>query len=182
MNSPYCRHIRTTGRRCASFAMRGQSFCYPHRKSNERHRTLLRPDASAIIKSHNLDIDQLNQNPLVAEYYGIVKGPLLLDFPALEDRESIQLSISMLITALGQDRLDAKRATTMLYGLQIASANAGNFKPSSEHIITNTVIDEAGNEIAPDEDPAQVIERNKLLDALDEDDRLAEQDDDDDED
>jgi hypothetical protein len=179
--TPYCRHIRTTGRRCAAFAMRGQSFCYAHRISNARHRTLGRPDVSSVIKDHNLDIAQLDSNPLVAEYYGLVKGPLLLDFPPIEDRDSIQLALSMMLTALGQDRLDPKRATVMLYNLQIASANASKLKQNSEYTVTDTVLDEAGNELAPDEDPEEIVESNNLIAAIEEEERRAEQEDDEEE-
>jgi hypothetical protein len=174
----FCRFIKTDGRRCQSPAMRDKSHCYFHGQSKLRHRALLRPDASTIIRSHDLDTSHLDQNPLVAEYYGLVKGPLLLDFPALEDRESIQLSLSMILTALGQDRIDLKRATGMLYNLQIASANAGNLKPNVDSTVTETVLDESGNELAPDEIPAEILDRYALIEAIEEDERRAEENDD----
>jgi hypothetical protein len=166
MSTPYCRHIRTTGRRCAAFAMRGQSFCYAHRISNARHRTLARPDVSSVIKTHNLDLAQLDREPLTAEYYGLVKGPLLLDFPPIEDRDSIQLALSMMLTALGQDRLDPKRATVMLYNLQIASANASKLNHDPEGTVRDTVIDDNGDELAPDVDPEDLPDNSTIAKLL----------------
>jgi hypothetical protein len=182
MSTPYCRHIHTSGRQCKVFAVRGQSVCYHHHASRLRHKNLGRPDASAVIKTHNLDIAQLDSNPLVAEYYGLVKGPFLLDFPPIEDRDSIQLALSMMLTALGQDRLDPKRASVMLYNLQIASANASKLNTNSEYAVRDTVLDESGNELAPDEDPEEIIERDNFLAGLEEADRLTEEEDDEDED
>jgi hypothetical protein len=161
--------------------MHDRNHCYFHGQSNLKHRALLRPDVSSVIRDHNLDTQDLDRNPLIAEYYGLVKGPLLLDFPAIEDRESIQLSLSMILTALGQDRLDLKRATGMLYNLQIASANASGIKQNSEYTVTDTVVDGDGNVLAPDEDPQEIVERDNLLAELEEADRRAAQEDEDEE-
>jgi hypothetical protein len=60
-----------------------------------------------------------------------------LELLALEDPESIQLALSMVINALATSSLDTKRATALLYGLQLASLNAARLcpKPSASDIV-----------------------------------------------
>jgi hypothetical protein len=171
MSTPYCRHIRTNGRRCCSFAVRHESLCYFHRTINARMRQLNPPPAADALPTiiHPLNTDEHRQrNPILAEYFaGVAPNPvpLTLDFPVLEDRESIQVALSMLIGALGRNRLDPKLATTMLYGLQVASANALklNIQPNANEVVRSTVIDSAGAELAPDEDPQEIIDFNEWL-------------------
>jgi len=73
---------------------------------------------------HPLNTDENRQrDPILAEYFaGTSTGPLTLDFPPIEDRESIQVAASMILSALGRNALDTKRAATMLYNLQVATA------------------------------------------------------------
>ena len=47
-----------------------------------------------------------------------------IELTPLEDRESIQVALSVVINALATGNLESKRATALLYGLQIASANS----------------------------------------------------------
>jgi hypothetical protein len=61
--------------------------------------------------------------------YKPIIPPLQSTLPVLEDAESIQLSISMLVTAFARDRIEPKRAGLMLYGLQLASTNVRNITP-----------------------------------------------------
>ena len=160
MSTEICRHIRTNGARCGSPALSGRSFCFYHVNVAQRHSTITpRPTEEellpAIIHPLNTDGDR-QREPLIAEYFAPSRGPLALNFPPLEDRESIQLALSMLITAMAQNRIDSKRATTLLYGLQVASANARSLpqEPSSlSSLVRRTVTDEQGIELAPDEDP-----------------------------
>jgi hypothetical protein len=171
MPTIYCRHVRTNGRRCCSPALGTSAFCYYHGHSIARHRGLNPPpdpDAMPTI-IHPLNTTENRQrDPILAEYFAGVSpmpGPLDIDFPELEDRESIQVALSMLISALGRNRLDPKRATAMLYGLQVASANAVklNTEPGANHVVRSTVLDTTGHELAPDEDPQEVTEFNEWL-------------------
>jgi hypothetical protein len=171
MPTIYCRHIRTNGRRCCSPALQTSAFCYYHGRSIQRHASISpAPDATPTI-IHPLNTDAERQrNPIIAEYYAGVPtnpGPLSLDFPALEDRESIQVAISMLLSALGQNRLDSKRAGAMLYGLQVASSNAQklNNEPGFNKVVRSALVDPTGQELAPDEDPQEIIEFNQFLEA-----------------
>ncbi|HEY5212125.1 MAG TPA: hypothetical protein VIJ38_03795 [Acidobacteriaceae bacterium] len=195
MSTQICRHIHTNGARCGSPALRDNVFCYFHQDADRRHRSINPPEQipatlHPIPKDH---LDRMQHEPLLAEYYGLSKvhGPLVLDFPSLEDRESIQLALSMLITAMAQNRIDPKRASGLLYGLQVASANARglNYQPRPSIIVRETVLSDDGLTIAPDEDPEAEITSQLLLAAIlrdeaaeDEDDDEDDEDDDDEED
>ena len=160
MPTQFCRHIRTNGLRCRAFALKDKPFCYPHEKANAHHRNLKpEPDRSIVIHKQHDDPDFLRKNPLVADYYDLKPKALHLEFPPLEDRHSIQVALSMLLTALAQDRIDAKRAGPLLYGLQVASANAKTLTSSSDaNSIREVTVDESGRELAPDEDPDEEID------------------------
>jgi hypothetical protein len=165
MPTPYCRHIKINGRRCCSLAMRGKSLCYFHYGMNAHHRALHPPKPEpTIIHPLNVDAARLQREPLLAEYFSPPRpGPLTLDFPALEDRDSIQIALSMLIAALGQDRIDPRRAGTILYGLQVASSNARNLSHNQSRTVRDTVLDDAGLHLAPDEDPEEIAELQQFL-------------------
>ena len=55
----------------------------------------------------------------------------------LEDRESVQVALSVVINALATGQLETRRATALLYGLQIASSNAArlNFSPYAPDVV-----------------------------------------------
>jgi len=169
MPTAYCRHIRTNGRRCCSPALRTSAFCYYHGNSIARHRGLNPPADLMPTVIHPLNTDDNRQrNPILAEYFAGVApnpAPFTLNFPALEDRESIQVALSMLIGALGQNRLDSKQAGMMFYGLQVASNNARklDLEPVANQVVRSTVTDTSGAEIAPDEDPQEITEFNEWL-------------------
>jgi hypothetical protein len=192
MSTPYCRHIRTNGRRCCSFAVRGASLCYFHRSVNARMRSINPPPADDAIPTiiHPLNTaDHRQRDPILAEYFAGTRpqAPLDLDFPTLEDRESIQVALSMLISALGHNRIDPKRAGPILYCLQVATSNAPklNIEPGANKVVRSTVIDPSGHELAPDEDPQEITEFNQWLAELEADeneqDELDEESDEDDE-
>ena len=122
-----CRHILTTGRRCGCPALTAKAYCYFHFRSRARHTPpprATRPVAEPLIL-HPMRADGLGQaEPTLATpaTAPLPAPPLELDFPVLEDRESIQVAASMIVAALGRNQLDGKRAATMLYGLQVAAA------------------------------------------------------------
>jgi hypothetical protein len=179
MPTAYCRHIRPNGSRCHMFALRNKPFCYYHESVNAHHRALNPPDdgTANILHPMNLDAGRFQREPMLADYFSHTRGPLELRFPALEDADSIQVSLSMLLTALGQNRIENKRASTMIYALQIASINARNLSHNATHVVTETIFDDAGNLLSPDEDPEEILEAQLLLESI-----TKEQEDDDDED
>ena len=161
MATKFCRHIRINGERCGSPALTSRPFCYYHAEQNRRHRRS-NPSSDPIpTVLHPMTLqDGTQRDPIPAEDSNQpLTAPLQLDFPPLEDRHSIQLALSMLITAMAQDRIDPKRAALLFYGLQIASSNARNLNPlppkhQTPGKVRLTVHDEAtGTLIAPDEDP-----------------------------
>jgi hypothetical protein len=150
MPSSICRHIRINGDRCGSPSLRYKPFCYFHDRAYQRHQSMLPATAIPTVIQHH-DGNQLT--PIEVEYYTPVEGPLKLDLPPLEDRESIQLAVSMIVTAMAQNRLEPARATRILYGLQVASSNVGKLQLEPSRAVTEPVLDESGHDLAPDEDP-----------------------------
>ena len=57
-----------------------------------------------------------------------------LDLPPIEDTASIQLALIDVLQALAANQLDPKRAGLLLYGLQVASANAKNVQVDANSI------------------------------------------------
>jgi len=164
-----CRHIHTNGERCGSPALRTNPYCYFHRSLRNRHSKASTDLVPTIIHPLNP-----NREPHLAESTSVH-----LDLPPLEDRESIQFACSLVIGALAHNRLDSSRARTLLYGLQVASANAVRLRhsPSTDYLVTETVLTPTGEEMAPDEDPRGEIKFQEFLNSYrDEDDEEDEDD------
>ena len=96
MQYTLCRHIKTNGTRCKAPSLTDQSWCYFHHRLHHRH-TAFRH--TAVVPGQHIEL------------------------AALEDRESVQVALSVVINALASGNLDIKRATALLYGLQLASNN-----------------------------------------------------------
>ena len=167
MPTIYCRYVKTNGRRCCSYALRGKALCYFHAKANA-HLRAVRPNPAeeVVVHSMQLDRDKLQREPVTT--LGSKSAPLTLDFPTtLEDAESIQTSLAMLIVALGQNRIDPKRAAPILYGLQVASQNVSRLTTYTQtQVVRETTIDETGTELALDEDPIEIIESRQTQAAI----------------
>lgn len=71
-----------------------------------------------------------------------------LTLPPVEDSASIQLALIDVLNALAENRLDPKRAGLLLYGLQVASANAKHVLIHSDSIRSLTYTDD-GIPLAP---------------------------------
>lgn len=127
---PYalCRHIRTNGLQCKSPALSEKDYCFYHDRLYRRH------------------------SPF--RYTEAARGYLLpgrdLELTALEDRESVQLALSLVINALATGQLETKRATALLYGLQTASNNAARLRPAAFDldIVRTTEITPEGLDLA----------------------------------
>lgn len=111
MSFQLCRYIKTNGLQCQSPQLTGNPYCYFHNRLEHSHYGF---------RNSNMP-------------KGINLGPT-------EDRESVQLAISTVINALATDQIETKRATALLYGLQLASMNATRLKtsPSYKHIVRET--------------------------------------------
>jgi len=115
MQLPLCRHIKTNGTRCKAPSLTGELWCYFHHRLHQQHRTV-------------------RQTPATRGY--LIPGQHI-ELATLEDRESVQVALSVVINALATGQLDIKRATALLYDLQLASNNARGLR--TEPYAANTV-------------------------------------------
>jgi hypothetical protein len=147
---PLCRHIKTNGRRCQGPALHSDSLCYFHRNLFRRHEPApapppLRPETVQYFVESGLSTELLFTPP---------PAPALV-FPPLEDAESIQLSLSILLSALAARQIHTELARNLLYTLQLASINvrALSTDPLSDAdrntIVRRVVHDPQGHPLAP---------------------------------
>jgi hypothetical protein len=106
MQYPLCRHIKTNGSRCQAPSLTGEVWCYFHNRLHQRHTTFRHTEATR----------------------GYLIPGQHLELAPLEDPESVQLALSMVINALATGHLETKRATALLYGLQLASMNTARLQ------------------------------------------------------
>lgn len=85
-----CRHIKPSGLKCKSPAVRNTPYCYFH---------------TGLYRS---------RNPSLSD----VKEPITL--PSLEDATGVQIALQQVLSALGSSRIDPRRAGLYLRGLEIA--------------------------------------------------------------
>jgi hypothetical protein len=149
MEATICRHIKTNGRRCKSPSLGLSAFCYFHSRLHRRHKNLVE-NSSALVEAHPTPTTSPSGAPQYLPDYA-EQNPIELDLPPLEDVESIQVSISLLIAALARNRITAKRAAVLLYGLQLASTNARSItiEPSASSITRALTRTKSGLDLAP---------------------------------
>ena len=103
MRYPLCRHVKTNGLRCQSPALADALYCYSTTASTIATQAFVTPPHSRL------------------------SGPRQhIQLSALEDRESVQVALSVVINALATGQLETKRATALPYGLQLPSTNGAN--------------------------------------------------------
>jgi hypothetical protein len=109
-----CRHIKTNGLQCQSPSLTGALYCYFHTRLHRHHSSFRHTDATR----------------------GYLIPGQHIELTALEDRESVQVALSVVINALATGNLDTKRATALLYGLQLASMNTPKLtKPYAPEVV-----------------------------------------------
>lgn len=128
MRVPLCRHLKTNGTQCKSPALDYSNYCFFHERLHERH------------KSYRFS--RTTERGLCPHYD--------IKLHALEDAESIQLAISVVINALATGSLRADKAKALLYGLQLASVNVRRLgaKPKAEEIVRSIATTEDGLNLA----------------------------------
>lgn len=126
-----CQHTLTTGLRCKSPALRTDDFCYFHTAFRRQQRELAdesRRPPEFIAPNFNSRGDFVGMGPVKPQHIdgtrGVIRKPLEVDLGLLEDAAAIQLAISNVLQALAIGRLETRRASVLLYGLQLASTNA----------------------------------------------------------
>lgn len=95
-----CRHIFADGHRCGSKSLREEEFCYYHHAGRKPAPRQTCSPATAIFE---------------------------VIFP--EDRPAIQANIGEVLRRLATNTIDTKRASLLLYGLQIARLNLAKTQP-----------------------------------------------------
>ncbi|WP_158941755.1 hypothetical protein [Granulicella sp. S190] len=120
------------------------AFCYFHSRLLRRHRNLV--ETAPVL--HENHANPYPSAPGIPEY--LPESALELDLPPLEDVESIQVSVSLLVTALARNRIDSKRAAVLLYGLQLASTNARSvtIEPAASSIVRSLSRTKSGLDLA----------------------------------
>jgi hypothetical protein len=110
---PRCQHIKVNGVQCGSPALRRKRFCYFHDNYRATQARLME-DRSEV---------------------------RIVNFPLLEDANSVQVAVMHVIHLLGSGKMDTKVAGLILYALQTASANMKriNFESGQP---TDVVIDQ----------------------------------------
>ena len=102
MQYELCRHIKTNGTRCKAPSLTDGLWCYFHHRLHQRHSSYRQTEATR----------------------GYLIPGQHVELTTLEDRESVQVALSVVINALATGKLETKRAVALLYGLQLASNNA----------------------------------------------------------
>jgi hypothetical protein len=115
MEVPICRHIKTNGLQCHAPSLNQAPYCYFHTRLHQRHVAF-------------------RHTPTTRGY--LIPGQHI-ELTALEDRESVQIALSVVINALATGQLETRRATALLYGLQLASINSAHLqlKPHAPDVV-----------------------------------------------
>ena len=142
METVICRHIKTNGRRCKSPCLGLSAFCYFHSRLHRRHRNL--------VENHRNLAESATESTQTNLQSAQITLEIELDLPPLEDAESIQLAISLVVAALAHNRIDSRRAATILYALQLASTNARsiNTEPYGPAVVRTVVHKKSGLDLA----------------------------------
>ena|ERR1035437_4952889 len=153
-----CRHVKTNGRRCQSPALAGGALCYFHRNLHRSHRQP--PSAESLLSTWQEETLQNfrlgGDDPLtVARAYPKQNE---LNFPPLEDAESVQLATSMLFQAISTGQIHFARARLLLASLKIASINlralaAARSDSDSSTLPSHIVRTAHGQALAAPDDP-----------------------------
>jgi hypothetical protein len=126
-----CQYLKVNGTQCGSPALRRNRFCFFHKRHHEER-----------IQLHT---DRARRSRRVT-----------VDLPALEDANSVQVSIMQILRLTLSGQLDSKTAGLALYALQIASSNLSRttFTPFRHDVVLDprTVDQTALNEYIWEDD------------------------------
>ncbi|MBB5055578.1 hypothetical protein HDF16_000247 [Granulicella aggregans] len=102
-----CTQIKSSdGKVCQSPALRGTDLCYFHYRWRKQ-----KPSAVRAVPPNRKTVSPKKDRAL----------PFVFD--DLDTPESIQTALSLVATAIAQDKLDHNRASAILYAIQMANAN-----------------------------------------------------------
>jgi len=145
-----CCYIKTGGVRCGAIALTEKQFCFWHNKINRHHAEAVPSHFRPKHYFPENDVKYRRTHELEDELYSGARanGPTADELPPLEDPESIQLAISMVLSSIADFRIETKRANLMLYALRLAMMNERRIRPAAENSVTDMVINEFGVEMA----------------------------------
>ena len=158
-----CRHLKTNGRKCQSPALKGGALCFFHSKLQHTHR---RPKEVQLLTSgwqeYAIEAERTGAEDDIFTVERVYPNQNEIQFPPLEDAESVQLATSMLFQAIATGNINFKRARLLLYTLKIATINLrviattpARFVPGISAVPTNIVRTTDGHILAaPEEESA----------------------------
>jgi len=145
-----CQHIKSSGARCRAVSLNDHLFCFWHARIHRHHNEANRhfpmsycPENTVANRKESAEIDDAYSG-LRANY------PISSELPPLEDAESIQIAISLIVRAIADARIQHKQAALMLYALQIAANNVRAVRPAIEDSVEHIATNDVGVEIALD--------------------------------
>jgi hypothetical protein len=110
--APHCNHVRTSGLRCGSLALRNKRYCYYHQRAR----------------------------PAMVNFAGSNRQPVILSLPLFEDAHAIQVTLHSVVYHLLEGHIGQKTASLLLYAMQIASSNLKHMKaeaPDPEKVVVD---------------------------------------------
>ena len=140
--APRCQHIKTSGTRCGSPALKDNQFCYYH----QHCRTVT-----------------LNYHRGYRDC-----GESEVHLPVFEDAQSIQFTLRQVTELILRHKIDPKEAGLILFALQIASSNLKRLKleePKPEQVVTDAQIENPVE--TPDEAAASEELQSDKIDRID---------------
>jgi hypothetical protein len=118
----HCEHVKTSGRFCASPAMRGRNYCFFH--LNLAGQRLRAEQFAAEKQVNSTSSGQALRYPQDDRH--------LPALPPLEDAASIQIALMQVTEWLLRGMIDHRTAGLVLYSLQTASCNLRNMQQEAE--------------------------------------------------
>ena len=134
-----CHHLKVNGIQCGSPAQRYENFCYFHtqnRRDNAPNNAPYDPS-----NTNSLNPDSLNNK-------SCLPPPSIIEFPNLEDANSIQVALAGVMRLLIGKQVEDRTATILFRALRTAASNVRftSFEPKQR---TQVVIDPACVENRP---------------------------------
>jgi hypothetical protein len=143
-----CQHVKSSGARCRAFALTDNTFCFWHARIHRHHNEASRRFPDFYCSKNSVE-ERMDDKDTDWTYSGLRPNyPISNELPPLEDAESIQISISLIMRALADARIEHKQAALMLYALQIAAANVRSVRPAIEDSVVDIATNDVGVEIA----------------------------------
>ena len=145
-----CQHIKSSGARCRAVALTSRTFCFWHNRLHRHHNEAASPANFPSFYCPENSVENRSKDPALDQAWSDMRPnyPISNELPPLEDAESIQIALSLIVRALADARIEHKQAALMLYALQIAAQNVRSVHPAIEDSVEHTTTTDLGIEIA----------------------------------